>query len=1116
LPPPPKPGSKAAKDLNKEMAVIQRKLTFKESENIAAREAQDKAEATLEAKERELAAMQDELQVARAGGGTLGSSREEALFRQLSSGVAEAQGVQSSRSSEEVRALAAASLDAAGTEDEGKDKVTLQFSLLQQELNRSEDERDKLEEQSRKLQEALDSSRAQEEQWRKQLKEVEEELKIELQHTTDLDSRLAAKMASSCTTDEANAAEDIEAKASAVVAKTRGTVEEERTKLLAQAERQAETIRKEAEEDADRKGEEAAAVLQSANTEGSAQETLGSLQEEHQEAIDKLMEELDSQEVSIAQLQAQLEAEAERLTDEKDRAVEAANAEWAEEKARLVAGEEELKRQLSEKESALAKLREGLQETTEATNLEEEVKGMRVEKDEKEKEVEAEKEREAQVMDLMSKWSVDFKAKNGRDATAADQAASEEMMELQHSKEEIEGKFAELEAVKAKLTERAAEQSGELGRIAAELVRVNAEFESVETGLEQSKREVERLNEEVASLRSAKAEATEKEEEVQKELGVAKSKLAELEAGIAKVKQTATRRGRRTKGGKAAAPRRTGDEVIDTVADLRYELDSAKDAAKGGADADKVKEFKVQLKEKDMLLKKKEKELADALKQSTGAQNKGDQEIRKLETAHKKELEKLRKDLEKKAATGGKGEAKMQRSLQKAEKELEAANTELKELRKLPSTIERMAQELAKVGEIEAGMAALGSKLSESDDKVKALTAEKNEVAELYKKEALMRKRLHNEVEDLKGKIRVYCRCRPMKKNELDMNAKTCVSFPDQYTVSVYDQEKNRTKKWEFDACFAPDSTQDQVFEETERLIQSALDGFNVAIFAYGQTGSGKTFTMCGPSDMPGLAPKSMAKIFELAEQQKATLKVEVSCYMLELYLDDLVDLLLDKKQKAARPQLKITTSKDGVVEVRGATIKPAATFEELYEIFEDGMKSRHVTKTKMNDESSRSHLIFCICCHVENLQSGRVSPGKLSLIDLAGSERLSKTGATGQTAKEAAAINQSLSQLGNVIAALSSGEKVIPYRGSRLTELMRDSLGGNAKTLMFVNISPADYNVDETFQALLYAARVKMITNDASAAKESKELDAAKKQIAKLKAKCHAAGISAESDDEA
>lgn len=260
-----------------------------------------------------------------------------------------------------------------------------------------------------------------------------------------------------------------------------------------------------------------------------------------------------------------------------------------------------------------------------------------------------------------------------------------------------------------------------------------------------------------------------------------------------------------------------------------------------------------------------------------------------------------------------------------------------------------------------------------------------------------------------------------------------------------------------------------------------------------------------------------MHRIFELKEEQVATHNIEVSCYMLELYLDDLVDLLLSKKERKKPPPLKIQVGRGhGVVEVKNATVKKAGSLKELTDIFAEGMKNRHVSKTKMNDESSRSHLVFSILLHVENMQSGKVSTGKLSIIDLAGSERLSKTGAAvgSSTAKEAAAINMSLSQLGNVIAALSTNEKHIPYRGSKLTELMQDSLGGNAKTLMFVNISPADYNVDETLQALLYAARVKMITNDASAAKESKELDEAKSMVRKLRHKLEGAGLAISDED--
>merc|ERR1719498_323057 len=152
----------------------------------------------------------------------------------------------------------------------------------------------------------------------------------------------------------------------------------------------------------------------------------------------------------------------------------------------------------------------------------------------------------------------------------------------------------------------------------------------------------------------------------------------------------------------------------------------------------------------------------------------------------------------------------------------------------------------------------------------------------------------------------------------------------------------------------------------------------------------------------------------------------------------------------------------------------------------------RHVGATKMNAESSRSHSIFSILVEVYN-KTTKTSVGKLSLVDLAGSERADKTGATAERLKEAQSINKTLSALGDVISALSNNEKFIPYRNNKLTQLMQDSLGGNAKTLMFVNISPADYNRDETLTSLLYASRVKSIVNDAKKKEESAE-------VAKLK----------------
>jgi hypothetical protein len=185
---------------------------------------------------------------------------------------------------------------------------------------------------------------------------------------------------------------------------------------------------------------------------------------------------------------------------------------------------------------------------------------------------------------------------------------------------------------------------------------------------------------------------------------------------------------------------------------------------------------------------------------------------------------------------------------------------------------------------------------------------------------------------------------------------------------------------------------------------------------------------------------------------------------------------------------------------VRGAVVKDEASPEVLMTLFREGNKERHVGATLMNAESSRSHSIFSILIESYDKTTKKTLMGKISLVDLAGSERVDKTGATGERFKEGQAINKSLSALGNVISALSEGKKKnVPYRDNKLTMLMQDSLGGNAKTLMFVNFSPADYNADETVQSLNYAARVKKIVNSASKGVESAEVARLKAIIRKL-----------------
>ncbi|KAG5089288.1 hypothetical protein JHK86_001900 [Glycine max] len=284
------------------------------------------------------------------------------------------------------------------------------------------------------------------------------------------------------------------------------------------------------------------------------------------------------------------------------------------------------------------------------------------------------------------------------------------------------------------------------------------------------------------------------------------------------------------------------------------------------------------------------------------------------------------------------------------------------------------------------------------------------------------------------------------------------------------------------------------LYKEEQYLVQSAVDGYNVCIFAYGQTGSGKTFTIYGVENNPGLTPCATAELFRILRRDSNKYSFSLKAYMLELYQDTLVDLLLPKNAK--RLKLDIKKDSKGMVAVENVTIVSISTMEELNSIIQRGSEQRHTSGTQMNDESSRSHLILSIVIESTNLQSQSTARGKLSFVDLAGSERVKKSGSSGSQLKEAQSINKSLSALGDVISALSSGGQHIPYRNHKLTMLMSDSLGGNAKTLMFVNVSPVESSLDETHNSLMYASRVRSIVNDPSKNVSSKEIARLKKLI--------------------
>lgn len=269
------------------------------------------------------------------------------------------------------------------------------------------------------------------------------------------------------------------------------------------------------------------------------------------------------------------------------------------------------------------------------------------------------------------------------------------------------------------------------------------------------------------------------------------------------------------------------------------------------------------------------------------------------------------------------------------------------------------------------------------------------------------------------------------------------------------------------------------------------LEGYNGTILAYGQTGTGKTYTMSGNPDSPqtkGIIPNTFAHIFGHIARGKENQKFLVRVSYMEIYNEEVRDLLGKEFNKS----LEVKERADIGVFVKDLSGYVVHNADDLDNIMKLGNKNRVVGATKMNSESSRSHAIFSITIESsETDETGKqnVRMGKLQLVDLAGSERQSKTQSSGLRLKEATKINLSLSVLGNVISALVDGKSThIPYRNSKLTRLLQDSLGGNSKTVMCASVSPADSNYVETISTLRYACRAKSIQNLAHINDEPKD----------------------------
>ncbi|XP_019223424.1 PREDICTED: kinesin-like protein KIN-14L isoform X2 [Nicotiana attenuata] len=361
---------------------------------------------------------------------------------------------------------------------------------------------------------------------------------------------------------------------------------------------------------------------------------------------------------------------------------------------------------------------------------------------------------------------------------------------------------------------------------------------------------------------------------------------------------------------------------------------------------------------------------------------------------------------------------------------------------------------------------------------------------------------LHNMVQDLKGNIRVYCRIRPAFSAE----AKTAIDFIGEdgslVVIDPLKSWKDGRKIFQFNRVFGPTATQEDVFRDTKPLVRSVMDGYNVCIFAYGQTGSGKTYTMSGPgggsSNEFGINQLALNDLFLLSDERKDIMNYKIHVQMVEIYNEQIHDLLANDHSPT---NLEIRTCMGGNgLPLPDASMHPVNCAADVINLMKLGDLNRAVGSTAMNNRSSRSHSVLTVHVHGEDT-SGNIIHSCLHLVDLAGSERVDKSEVTGDGLKEAQHINKSLSCLGDVITALAQKNSHIPYRNSKLTLLLQNSLGGHAKTLMFAHVSPEGDSFGETVSTLKFAQRVSSVELGAARLnKESTEVLELKAEIETLK----------------
>ncbi|XP_052730769.1 kinesin-like protein KIN-14D [Vigna angularis] len=378
------------------------------------------------------------------------------------------------------------------------------------------------------------------------------------------------------------------------------------------------------------------------------------------------------------------------------------------------------------------------------------------------------------------------------------------------------------------------------------------------------------------------------------------------------------------------------------------------------------------------------------------------------------------------------------------------------------------------------------------------------QAAENYHVVMAENKKLFNEIQELKGNIRVYCRIRPSALGKLEKESIVeHVGENDLVVANPSKEGKDTLRSFKFNRVFNPAATQAEVYSDIQDFTRSVLDGYNVCIFAYGQTGSGKTYTMTGPngatSETIGVNYRALNDLFRISTSRQNIVEYEIGVQMVEIYNEQVRDLLTTY---ASPKRLGILTqSRPNGLVVPDASLFPVKLPSDVIKLMEIGLKNRAIAATAMNERSSRSHSVVSVHVTGKDLKTGCTMAGNLHLVDLAGSERVDRSEVIGDRLKEAQHINRSLAALGDVIFSLSQKSSHVPYRNSKLTQLLQTSLGGQAKTLMFVQINSDVSSYSETLSTLKFAERVSGVELGAARSnKEGKDFREMIEQVSSLK----------------